>query len=270
MRKMKLPYLLFAGLLATTALTMTACGDDEEVFPVPVVTLSASEFSGKTGEIATVTAMVNAPGGLKSLTITKFLGTTPDPNYGTNGVKTFTHMEHTETYELNAEGLTTPVRFNFTAEDETGQVGSADFLVTTEASVDFLLTTYNWQWKSKLGKCLASEDETEQILDCEKDNFFSFNADGSYALDFGAITGTGGGTCDFDGFRAPAGWSLNDDQTELTINAVNVFDPNDVQVQLYKITEATTTSLKATQTIDLSVFGCIVYDWTFEFTAIPK
>ena len=261
--------LLLGGLLLTSALTMPSC-KDEEVFPAPTVLLSASEFTGKTGETATVTATVTAPGGLKSLTITKYLGVTPDPAYGTNGSKVVDHSEHTETYELNAEGLTTPVRFSFTAEDNKGQTATADFVVTTEASVEYLLTNFNWQWKSKRGKCLDSEQETEQILDCEKDNVYSFNADGTFTLDFGAITGTGGGTCDFDGFRAPTTWTLNEDQTELTIKSANVFDPNDVLTEVYNVTDANTNSIKSTQTIDLSIFGCVIYDWKFEWTAKPK
>jgi hypothetical protein len=131
------------------------------------------------------------------------------------------------------------------------------------------LTTYNWQWKSKLGKCLASDPETEQIFDCEKDNVFSFKSDGTFTLDYGAITG-GTGSCQFDGFRAPTTWTLNADETELTIKQVSVFDPNDVLTEVYKITSATTSAIKSKQTVDLTVFGCIIYDWGFEWTAKPK
>ncbi len=262
---------IFAGLLATAVLTTTSCDKDDDPVAAPVVTLSAANFTGKTGETASVTATVVAAGGLKSLTITKYLGTTVDASYGTNGSKTVTHESHTETYELNEEGLSTPVRFSFVAEDEKGQTGSADFIITTEASTEYLLTNFNWQWKSKRGKCLDSEPETEQILDCEKDNVYSFNADGTYTLDYGAITGMGGGTCDFDGFRVPTTWTLNAEQTTLTIVSVGAFDPNDVQTEVYNITEANNTTIKSTQTIDLSVFGCgAPYDWKFEWTAKPK
>lgn len=271
MKFKKFLFPIFAGLLATAALTTTSCNKDDDAVAAPTITLSDTQFSGKTGETATVTATVVAPGGLESLTITKYLGTTVDASYGTNGSKTFTHLSHTETYELNEEGLNTPVRFNFVAEDEKGQTASADFIITTEASTEYLLTNFNWQWKSKRGKCLDSEPETEQILDCEKDNVYSFNADGTYTLDYGAITGTGGGTCDFDGFRVPTTWSLNAEQTQLTIQSAGAFDPSDVQTEVYNITEANSNSIKSTQTIDLSVFGCgAPYDWKFEWTAKPK
>ncbi len=270
MKFKNLLFLMFAGLLATSTFTLTSCGDDDDATPAPTVTLSATTFSGKIGETASVTATVVAAGGLKSLTITKYLGTTVDATFGTNGIKTETHLSHTETYVLSEEGLSTPVRFKFEATDEKDQTASADFIITTEPSVAYLLTTYDWQWKSKVGKVFDADPETEQIVDCEKDNVFSFNEDGTYTLDYGALTGSGGGTCDFDGFRAPTTWTLNADESELTIMAVNVFDPNDIQTEVYKITEATSTSLKSTQTVDLTAFGGIIYDWKFEWSAKPK
>lgn len=264
-------YLFFLGLLTTATLTLNSCDKDEESFAVPTVTLSATTFSGKIGATATATATVVAPGGLKSLKITKYKGTDVDATFGTNGTETYTDLTHTLNYVLAAEGLTTPIRFKFAAEDDKGQIGSADFIITTEPSVAYLLTTYDWLWKSKVGKVLESDPgESEQILDCEKDNFYSFNADGTYALNFGAITGSGGGTCDFDGFRMPTTWTLNAAETELTIKAVNVFDPTDIQTEVYKLTSATVSAIKSTQTIDLTVFGGIVYDWKFEWTAKPK
>lgn len=270
MKYTKFLYLFVAGLLATSAFTVSSCKKDDDPKAAPTVTLSASTFTGKIGDVASVTATVVAAEGLKELRITKYLGTTVDASFGTNGTAVHTDLTHTHDYELSAEGLTTPVRFNFTAEDNEGQTGTADFIITTEPSVSYLLTNFDWQWKSKLGKCLESDPETEQIFDCEKDNVYSFNADGTYTLDYGAITGTGGGTCDFDGFRAPTTWELNSDESELTLRSANVFDPNDVLVEVYKVQDGTTSYMKSTQTVDLSVFGCIIYDWTFEWTAKPK
>ena len=262
--------MLIAGLLATSAITFSSCKKDDDPKPAPTVTLSATSFAGKTGETATVAATVVAQEGLKELRITKYLGTTVDASFGTNGTETVTTLTHSHSYLLNEEGLTTPVRFNFTAEDNEGQTGTADFIITTEASASYLLTNFDWQWKSKVGKVFEADPESEQILDCEKDNVYSFNADGSYTLDYGALTGSGGGTCDFDGFRAPTTWSLNAEETTLTIMAVNVFDPTDIQTEVYNITDANTTSIKSTQTVDLTVFGGIIYDWKFEWSAKPK
>lgn len=260
--------LLLSGLLLGALLTVSSCKDDEAK-PAPTVTLSASTFSGKIGDTASVTATIVAPEGLKELRITKYLGTTVDATYGTNGTKTVSHESHTEDYILAEEGLTTPVRFNFTAEDNKGQTGTADLVITTEPSVKYLLTKFNWQWKSKVGKVLASDPEAELIVDCEKDNLFIFNADGTYSIDFGALTGSGGGTCDFDALVVTHNWFLSADESTLTLTASNIFDPTEKE-EVYNITEATSTSIKSTSTVDLTGLGGIVWDWKFEWTAKPK
>ena len=271
MKYNKIMYLFSVGLLASAVLTMNSCKDKEETFPNPTVTLSSTTFSGKIGQTASVTASVTAPGGLRTLKITKYKGTTIDATFGTGGTETVTGLTHTHDYVLSTEGLSTPIRFKFEAEDNKGQKGSADFIITTEPSVAYLLTTYDWLWKSKLGKIFSlAEPETEQILDCEKDNFYSFNVDGTFALNYGAITGMGGGTCDFDGFRAPTTWTLNATETELTIKSVNVFDATDILTEVYTIKVANATKIESTQAVDLTAFGGIVYDWTFIWNAKPK
>lgn len=260
-----------AALLATGTLVFSGCDkDDEDPVAAPAVSLSATSFTGKVGETASVTATVTAPGGLKALRITKYLGTDVDPSYGTNGTQEVTTSTFTLNYELTEEGLQTPVRFNFEAEDNEGQMGDADFIITTELSVKYLITNFNWRWDSKVGKCLESDPETEQIFECEKDNVYIFNEDGTMTIDYGALTGAGGGTCEFDGLKPPASWSLTNDESELTITSINVFDPNDVQVEVYRITDFSAAEINSTQTIDLSVFGCVIWDWKFTWKAVPK
>lgn len=262
---------MFVGFLATSVLSVQSCKDDDDAKPAPTVTLTSSSYSGKIGETATVGVAVVAPEGLKSLVITKYLGTTVDATYGTNGSKTVTDLTYEENYVLNEEGLDTPVRFKFEATDNKDQVSSADFIVTTEPSVSYLLVKYNWQWKSKFGQAETTEPgPSEQIQDCEKDNLYIFNADGTYTIDFGALTGSGGGTCDFDALVVTNHWSLNADESELTITASNIFDPTEVP-QVYTITSATSTSIKSTSTVDLTAFpNGTNSDWTFEWAAKPK
>jgi hypothetical protein len=261
-------YLFTTGLLITSAIAFNACKKDEEQ-PAPTVALSATTFTGKIGSTATVTVTVTAPAGLKGLTITKYKGTDIDASFGTGGSQTVTTSTYTQTYVLSAEGLTTPIRFKFAAEDVKGKTGTNDFIITTQPSVSYLLTTYNWLWKSKLGKCAASDPETEQIVDCEKDNFYVFSTDGTFKVNYGPVTG-GSGSCQFDGFRIGDTWTLNADETELTMKSPSAFDPDDIQVEVFKITTATNATIKSKQTVDLTVFGCIIYDWTFEWSATPK
>ncbi|MCB0564791.1 MAG: hypothetical protein KDD01_10490, partial [Phaeodactylibacter sp.] len=269
MRYRNLIFSLTVCLIAAGTLLVSGCKDDEPAVAAPSVSLSASTFSGKIGEMATTTATVNAPGGLKALRITKYLGTDIDPAYGTNGTMEVSASTFTLEYTLADEGLETPIRFNFEAEDDKGQTGDADFIITTELSMKYLLLNFNWAWKSKMGKCLDTEPESEMILDCEKDNVYIFNEDGTMGIDYGAITGMGGGTCDFDGLKPPTNWELNDDETELTITNTNAFDPADVQIEVYRITDFDAMEIKSEQTIDLTVFGCVIWDWKFTWSATP-
>lgn len=269
MKQNKFFYFLGLSVMILGLLPMTGCDDDDDDNP-PTVALSATTFTGKTGETATTTATVTAPDGFKEMRVTKYLGTSIDPSFGTNGTQTVSNSSYTLNYELTEEGVSTPVRFNFQAEDDKGNVGDADFIITTELSVEYLLLNFDWQWDSKLGKCLAEEDETEMIFECEEDNVYSFNADGTMSLDYGTITGTGGGTCDFDGFSTYTNWDLSADESTLTLTYVNAFDPLDITEEVYMIQEFNVNRIEATQTVDLTVFGCIIYDWTFGFTAVPK
>ena len=263
-------FFLAVSFVAASMLMVSSCKDEEPTVAAPSVSLSEAAFTGKIGETASTTATVTAPGGLKTLRVTKYLGTDIDPSYGTGGTMEVTSSSFTLDYTLSDEGLETPVRFNFEAEDDKGQTGDADFIITTELSMKYLLLNFNWQWESKMGKCLDSEPETEMIVDCEKDNVYIFNEDGTMTIDYGDLTGSGGGTCDFDGIRPATNWELNADETELTITNTNVFDPTDVQIEVYRITTFDAMEINSEQTVDLTAFGCVIWDWKFTWGAVPK
>jgi hypothetical protein len=265
---LKIPALAGVFLLSLS-LIFTSCKKEDP--PVPTISLSLESFKGKVGEKTSTIATVNALAGFKSLRVTKYVGTTIDNTFGTAGVLSVTSNTYALEYTLAAEGLTAPIRFNFTGEDLLGRTVSTDFVITTDVSVKYLLTTFNWQWSSKLGKIFSlTEAESEQILACEKDNFYIFAPDGTMKINYGAVTGTGGGTCDFDGLRVETKWSLNADETVLTIDAVNVFNTSDVQKQVYKIKSFSTTEIRSTQNVDLTVFGGIAYDWTYVWKVKAK
>jgi hypothetical protein len=259
---------LAATCLLAVSVMMSSCSKDDPAGPV--VTLSSTDYNGETGDVATTTATVMAEAGLRALRITKFIGADLDMSYGTNGTLEVTSSTYTLEYELGEEGVENPIRFNFTAEDENGNTGTADFVVTTEVSLEFLLVNYNWRWHSKLGKIFEGDPETEQILPCEEDNIYIFNADGTMSIDYGPITGTGGGTCDFDGLRVESNWELNAAGDELTIFLVNAFDPADIQQQVYRITSFNLMEIRSEQTVDLSDFGGVIWDWKFTWRAVPK
>ena len=177
---LKIPSL--AGLfLLSLSLVFTSCKKEDP--PVPTISLSLESFKGKVGEKTSTIATVNALAGFKALRVTKYVGTTIDNTFGTAGVLSVTSNTYALEYTLAAEGLTAPIRFNFTGEDLLGRTVSTDFVITTEVSVKYLLTTFNWQWTSKLGKIFSlTEAESEQILACEKDNFYIFSPDGTMKI----------------------------------------------------------------------------------------
>jgi hypothetical protein len=265
----KLIIMTMSMLFMASMALMTGCKKEDEA---PVVALTTTDFSGEVGETATTTATVTAEGGLKTFRITKFIGTTVDNSYGTNGTLTVTGNSHTLSYVLSPEGVQNPVRFKFEAEDNNGKTGSKDFVIIVEPTIDAVLLAFDWRLDSKVGKELAAEaSESEKVKPCEKDNVYSFNADGTYTIDLGALTGTGGGTCDFDGLNVPTTWTLNNDNTELTLKTANVFTGAET-VEVFDITSFGLTEIKAKTFVDLSVFGpdFAAWDWTFTWKAQAK
>lgn len=261
-------------LIATLSVLMvsgiaffSACNDDS---PKPKVALSSNSFTGKVGQVATTTATATADAGVKSIKITKYIGTTVDNSYGTNGTLTVNAATYALSYTLSGEGLSNPVRFNFVVEDNDGATnsGSVDFVVTTEITLRYVLTAYDWQWESKFGKDLVANPAKEQILPCELDNEYVFTD--TLALDYGPLTGAGGGTCDFDALIIGSSWELNDATNELKLHFFNAF--NGLVTETYQVTAFSATQFTATSFVDLSVFGpeYAAGDWTFKFKAKAK
>lgn len=260
------------ALLAFAAIgIMTTSSSCTKEYAAPVVTLSSDSFTGKIGEVASTTVDATIEAEYKELKITKYIGTDVDASYGTDGTMTVTaSLPYTLDYTLAEEGAETPIRFQFQVYDKEDQVGEANFVVTTELTYDYVLTAFNWRWDTKVGKVFEADPVTDLIEDCEKDNVFIFNADGSMSIDYGALTGEGGGTCDFDGLNPYVFWELNADNTVLTLTKDNAFDPGNYTYEVYNIVSFSLTDFEATSTVDLTAFGGVEYDWTFTFKAEPK
>lgn len=269
MNKLKLNFSALIAFALFGAFLITSCETEKAV---PAVSLSETAFTGKIGETATTTVTANVEGGFKELRITKYLGTDVDNSYGTAGTMTVsTALPYDFSYELNAEGAETPVRFQFTVVDEEDQTGDANFVITTEITLAYVLTRFNWRLDSKLGKLLSeSEPESEQILACEKDNVFTFNEDGTMSIDYGPLTASGGGSCDFDGLSPYVSYEVSGDESTVTMTLDNAFNPGAFTTEVYTVSEYSLTDLRMTTPIDLTVFGGIVYDWTYAYKAQPK
>ncbi|GJM33858.1 MAG: hypothetical protein DHS20C18_28590 [Saprospiraceae bacterium] len=260
----------FFALLLASIFTFSSCGEDDTQ-TAPIITLSNTSFTGKVGETASTTVTADIAGEFQELRITKFLGTDIDDTYGTNGTLTVTAaLPYTFDYVLNEEGAETPVRFRFVVVDKGGQTDEGNFVITTELTLSYVLLRFNWRWEAKIGKAYAADPEEDNIEECEKDNVFTFNEDGSMSIDYGALTGIGGGTCDFDGLQPYVSYEISADESLLTLTKDDAFNPGNFTTEEYTIVEYSLTDLRTTTLVDLTGFGGIEYDWTYTFKAVPK
>jgi hypothetical protein len=194
---------LMACLLISAGLIFTSCDDDSPPAD-PTLTISDDALTADLGETVTVTVDGDVPGNFNVMRITKFIGTNIDTDYGTGGtVEVGTGLPYTFNYTIGTNDIEEPIRFQFEVEDDNGNTGSTNLIITLAATRAQLLVSFNWRYSSLIF------DGMESILPCEEDNIYSFEADGTMSVDYGAITGSGGGSCDFDGVTVPVEWEMN-------------------------------------------------------------
>ena len=257
MKNALLKVLVFSTL-AVNSFSLVSCKDDDPPAPVaPVISIDPTSYTGDIDDQVTVNVTGDLDGDFKVLRISKFIGTDPDPSFGTNGVMEVTSgVPYTFNYTLGVDGLTEPIRINFEVEDVNGLTDDADLVIVTEASNEQLLTSFDWVWASQ-------EFEGEQTLrECEADNVWSFEDNGDVSLDYGALTGSGGGSCDFDGSLIHTGWRMNEPMDSIYIYRANAETqaPNDTLK--WAISEFDQNHFVADET---NIFG--VFTWTFEAQA---
>ena len=246
--------LLFAlSMMVILSCVLSSCGDDDPAPVAPDITISAETFTGDIGDEVSVTVNGTLDGEFAVLRISKFIGTDPDASYGTNGVmEVTTGLPYTFDYTLGVDGLTEPIRFNFEVEDSNGLKGDANLIITTNATRESLLVSFNWRWASQ-------EFEGDQTLrDCEADNVWSFEADGSVSLDYGALTGSGGGSCDFDGTLDHTSWEMNAAMDTLEIFRADAVTGAPQDSRIYAIKTFDQTGWTADEP---TIFG--VFSWRF-------
>jgi hypothetical protein len=246
-------------ILAITSFTIVSCNnDDEDPAPVaPVLSIDKTTYTGDIDDQVTVNVTGTLDGNFNVLRIRKFIGTDQDMTFGTNGVMEVTSgLPYTFTYTLGIDGLTEPIRINFEVEDSNGLTDDKNLVIVTEASREQLLTSFDWRWASQ-------EFEGEQTLqDCEADNVWSFEDNGDVSLDYGALTGSGGGSCDFDGSLIHTGWRMNAPMDSLYIYRANSVTQAPQDTLKWAITEFDQNNFGADET---NIFG--VFTWNFEAQA---
>lgn len=128
----KLSLIVFAAF-ASALLFLSSCGDDDETFEIPSITLTSSSFTGMPGDVAMISGTITAPGGLNVYRVTVVVdGTEGTPQEFPRGTTIETSVDFNFNYVLVAEQVGANVLIEIEAVDETNQVGTATFAVTTE------------------------------------------------------------------------------------------------------------------------------------------
>ena len=222
------------------------------------------------GEQLEVSANMASVAPLRSFTITKTVNLEVDNSYGTNGTMTVdvgaVNDDYVFQYEPSEADVDQLVGFTFNAEGSNGSQLSSDLQLVVTLSPRDNLPRKKWLWKSKIW---IDKDNLQDIKECEKDNFYLFNSDGTMSINFGENTGTPG--CDFDGFNAYDTWSLSEDEKTFTMVYHSIFSPDNLVTETYRVKSLTTEKLELEIDYDLSVFGEGTEEtFLFEFTALPK
>jgi hypothetical protein len=122
-----------------------------------------------------------------------------------------------------------------------------------------------WLWASRLW---VDNGNSQDLKDCEKDNFFLFNADGSIAVNYAA--GTGAGDCAFEGFKVYDNWQFTADEKLFIVKKHDAFS-GVVEIDSFRVQSLTVEKMLLELDIDLSDFGLSTEEtFLYEYTAQPK
>lgn len=221
------------------------------------------------GDEATITAHIPSSE-IQSLTITKTVNLEIDPSFGNNGVMTVDPASFDSEYEFAysppVSDIDQLVGFTFTAEKSNGATLTSDLTMVVTLSPRDNLPVRRWNIVSRLW---VDNGNSEDLKECEKDNYYLFNADGTMSINYGTDTGTG--DCGFDGFNVYDTWQLTEDEQFFIMTRHSIFSPDVTETETYRVVKLTTDELQLDIDLDLSVFG-LSSEETFRYflEAAPK
>lgn len=226
-----------------------------------------------TSEQVDLKVTVNAPSDLESLQITKTVNLETDESFANSGVKQIDASGKTFTYEFHYDpqiaDINQLVGFTFKAITGDQQSTTSDLTVAVNLSPRDNLVTKRWNWKSILHANDEENPNMETIKDCEKDNAYLFNADGTLSLDFGQDTAAG--DCALDGLNAYDSWKLTDDEKYFIIKRHGIFSPDKTVIDSFEVKQLSIETLKLQLSIDLSSVGAGSNEiFLYTFKASPR
>ena len=206
---------------------------------------------------------------LQTLEITKTVNLEKDQAFGNGGVMEIPisgkNFDYTFNYEPSVSDVDKLVGFTFQAKTTDGEIKTSDLTANITLSPRDNLVTKRWVWTSIKH---VNENNQEVINDCEKDNSFLFNADGTMSIDYGAITGTG--NCGFDGLTPYSNWYITEDEEYFVMEKYNVFTPNIIEEERYKLVNLSVDQLQLALEVDLTVFGLGIETFLYTFKPEPR
>lgn len=127
-KKINFKVLALIGLVAAT-LFASSCKEEEEPKPAPSISLASSTGSGTVGSAVTISATVNSPGGLKSVSLLKNGQSVDSKNYAGE-----TSADYTYNYNIEQLPVGSVVTFTLQATDNQNQASAvSSFTVTVSA-----------------------------------------------------------------------------------------------------------------------------------------
>jgi hypothetical protein len=207
---------------------------------------------------------------VRSFTITKTVNLEKDNSYGNNGVITVDPASFDSEYLFNyappVSEIDQLVGFTFKAEKNDGSVLVSDLTLVVTLSPRDNIPSRRWNLVSRIW---VDAGNAEDMKECEKDNYYLFNGDGTMSLNYGTDTGTG--DCGYDGFNVYDTWQLTEDEKLLIMTRHSIFSPDVTETETYRMIQLTTGKMIFEIDLDLSVFG-LSSEETFRYflEAAPK
>jgi len=263
---MKRSFVIVTALTIFTSAVFFTCKKDTVETDLPTLRLAPDKVSGKSGFPVSTVLSGTVQNGVKNFYISKTVNLKADSSWGTNGVLTVTDLagqttfDYTFNYTLQDDEVDKLVGFNYRIEDEKGKAAEKDLTVNTIASGAQIIASHPWKYTSKIWE--TDDPPSENLQDCEKDNFFVYKRDSTILLNYG----TAG--CIFDGLNIYDKWTLSEDEKTFTQSYHSVFDPSKVTTEVYTVKSLTKDKWVVEIALDLSVFGLSDHEM-FEYTYEP-
>ncbi|MCM4157567.1 hypothetical protein [Gramella sp. AN32] len=276
------------GLILFISVLIAGCETDDSQTPEDfydqgnfTIVLDAQKIPGQgqyrtvleSNETIDINVHIEAPANLESLLITKTVNLVVDESFGNQGSinvdASGTSFDYNFIYEPSIDDVDKLIGFTFEAKTSEGTKHISDLTASITLSPKDNLVTKKWNWTSIKHVNSLNMPNEEVIADCEKDNAYLFNADGSMSLQYGQDTAAG--SCAFDGLNVYDRWYITANDEYFIMEKHNVFTPNITAVDTFKLKTLSIDKLELEQTIDLSVFGLTDEEiFLYSFIPVPR